>query len=1033
VEKGPQGDQGLIGPQGPPGKDGVLFDILPVSSGGTNNSSFLSGYIIAYDGSKLASTSYTISDILSQSSSSNTITGIIAGTGLTRTILNNSEVTIDVNLGEGLEIINNQIVVDSSIARTAELSLGSIQGTVPISKGGTNNSIYSANKLVYYDGNKITSFPLNTGAIVVSGSKINIIAGSGLVGGGELSLPTGSIVLSIPSSADIFVEENSLSLSTTGVAGTYSKVTTDNKGRVIHGESLSLLDIVDILGYVPWHSGNDGSGSFLDADLLDGQHGSFYRDGTNLTGVISQNVLPNLHPTTKTGTKFVINTKGLVEAAFSADTNDIISSLGYTPLNASEDATKQGSLNLIGSLITSAGDVSFYDNLPLFGTNREDILPSEPRGFTFNYGGIFSNRTGILAYYPGDNQLKLITNVYGSGTDIDGDGDSNYQDDINGGNAESIYILQNLQGDSRTILFREIADSLYVTTNTSQDIIGLKRFLSETQFYKKIRILDDGQPPSAPPIDVGNNNIKINNLNSDLLDDQHGSYYRNAANLTGSFSYNSVSFDHIQGEYRHIAKFNDPSDPSQTIDSSNLIQKSDGDIQTDNNINFIVGSNNLFSSENNIVVGTSNTGVDLEESLIVGSNNSVSGISSFAAGRDIKIDANYSVAVNRGSIVTSNNSFAAGSYGIASNENQFAFGAFKTLLNGETIEHGQYSTIAAYLRGTETQGSWVSLSPIIQLPKDKTIAYNIELLINKGLSSGVAYFSFSSGIINNATFRDPSNITQIINKTTVPNSGNKKELYNNSQLRRHYHFWKYRPSMNEPQTSVVQYINCENIPIKSNTLDLRHIKSHYFYNPEQVSVTGFFEKDNRGLLVLDVNKPRYSGVFIQNLSSPNIRINTRDSEAVLDSLVDINLINHSQYFFPSGRYRVLSSNDDGLFIEAYKWKAVKITENNITKIKILNTFDYDLQTSFVLSGTISNNIISLVSIYNNFNYKISDVVKTNANIKLIHNNNAYNRVVQSINNNLITINHPIFSTGNNPTAINDNIQVIFDEYSYNIF
>jgi hypothetical protein len=35
--------------------------------------------------------------------------------------------------------------------------------------------------------------------------------------------------------------------------------------------------------YTVWHQGNDGSGSGLDADLLDGQHGSYYLDWTNTT------------------------------------------------------------------------------------------------------------------------------------------------------------------------------------------------------------------------------------------------------------------------------------------------------------------------------------------------------------------------------------------------------------------------------------------------------------------------------------------------------------------------------------------------------------------------------------------------------------------------------------------------------------------------------------------------------------------------------------------------------------------------------
>ena len=38
-----------------------------------------------------------------------------------------------------------------------------------------------------------------------------------------------------------------------------------------------------INGGTVWHSGNDGTGSTLDADLLDGQHGSFYQNADNLS------------------------------------------------------------------------------------------------------------------------------------------------------------------------------------------------------------------------------------------------------------------------------------------------------------------------------------------------------------------------------------------------------------------------------------------------------------------------------------------------------------------------------------------------------------------------------------------------------------------------------------------------------------------------------------------------------------------------------------------------------------------------------
>jgi hypothetical protein len=63
----------------------------------------------------------------------------------------------------------------------------------------------------------------------------------------------------------------SLTLSASGViAGTYTKITVDAKGRATAGTALSGTDVTTALGYTPWHSGNDGAGSGLDADLLDG-------------------------------------------------------------------------------------------------------------------------------------------------------------------------------------------------------------------------------------------------------------------------------------------------------------------------------------------------------------------------------------------------------------------------------------------------------------------------------------------------------------------------------------------------------------------------------------------------------------------------------------------------------------------------------------------------------------------------------------------------------------------------------------------
>lgn len=1022
IQKGPQGDQGITGLQGPPGKDGASFQLLPVISGGTNNTIFSSGYLISYDGNKLSSSNYTIEDIVNlASTNTNAITGIIAGSGLEKLQQSNNNVILNISAGDGLTFSNNQIIVDDSIVRKIDLSIGNIDGVVPISKGGTNNSSYISNRLIYYDGFRLQSFPLSTGQIVVSGSAITVQAGSGLLGGGDIGIPSGSVVIQVGGSSDILVEESSISLSPTGSPGTYTKVTTDSKGRVINGSNLTLSDIIGILGFTPWHPGNDGSGSGLDADLLDAQDGSFYRNLSNSTGILDSTKLSNLHTEEKTGFKFKINTKGLIEEVLLVDPNDIIDSLGYRPLNAENNDQMFGKLTLFSGLDVQGGRTSLYDNLPLFATNNRNILPSEPRGFTFQYGGSTANRTGILAYYPSDNQLRLITNVFGSSenTDIDPE-DPGFEDDLNGGTADTIFITENIEGNRLTVLFREIADNLYINTNQFQQVVALKEFLKGINVLGQIRFLSDGAQPTTPPFNLGSNNLRVSNLNADLLDDQHGSYYRNAANMTGAFTYQNVIFDHIDGRTNYLAKFNDPNNPSRTIDSSVIKQRLDDTLEIETNL--VIGSGNISSLHG----------------LSVGMDNTVIGLNSVSLGEKNIASGNNSIALNYGSVTKAQNTVALNSYGLAYLENQTAFGAFATFDQSELLEHGQYSTIAAYLRGIETNGSWRSLSPIITLPRDKTVAFNIELLINKGVSSGVAHFMFNSGLINNVTYRNPSNLTQLINTTIIPSSGSKVEIFNNSQIRKHRHEWEYTDLLTNKKTLKTQFVTATDPPAINLTSDTRYLKNFYFYDPENVSITGIFEKSFDGSLILDVSNPRYYSSFSQYSFAPDFIINYhKPHRAVVNSLLDINYTSGSRYFAPSGRYRISSIIDDKtLSVSGPSWTATKYTLPSGSKLLVNNTNNFDKYFSFESSGNIVDTTISLPSLVNDYNYSLETFIKPDMTIKIIVNNNlVYNRSIVSINklNNSITINSSIKNIVFPFSNINGVVKVVIDDLSSHLF
>lgn len=49
---------------------------------------------------------------------------------------------------------------------------------------------------------------------------------------------------------------------------------------------------VTIAGNTVWHAGNDGAGSGLDSDLLDGQSGAYYLDSANFTGTLAAGRMP---------------------------------------------------------------------------------------------------------------------------------------------------------------------------------------------------------------------------------------------------------------------------------------------------------------------------------------------------------------------------------------------------------------------------------------------------------------------------------------------------------------------------------------------------------------------------------------------------------------------------------------------------------------------------------------------------------------------------------------------------------------------
>lgn len=710
--KGDQGDPGPPGPQGPAGQNGLIFDTLAIASGGTNNTSFANNKIIYYDGNKLTSSSIDVNSI-----QTDIISNVLSGSGLTRSQDGNT-VTLNANLGNGITLDGyNRIVIDNSVITTANFNLSSnyMRGKLDIPYGGTNNTFFASDKLIYFDGEKLNSLPLGTGDLVLNGMQISVVAGSGLVGGGNINLPNGSVVLNIPSSADILVTNDSIELSTIVNSGVYSKVSVDSKGRVINGAQLTLADMTNILGFTPWHAGNDGHNSGLDADLLDAQHGSYYRNATNITGVLDHASLPDIvNP--GTANKITFNAQGLIVDSGLLNYLDITNGLGYIPFD-SNGGTIYSDVEILGDLIADSG---------VFNTYSVDIGKYDsaitPRGVRFRYGD-YPQKTAILAYYPQESVFKIVS-----------------------------------EGSNGIILTRELADTKYVGITGYQEISGIKSFLQNTYFYG--RVLMRSTTAGLPAFDVGTNNLLVNNLNADLLDNEHGFYYRNAANLTGILN-EYVIIPHIEdySTENYIPKFYRPSPEHPMVIADSIMYQETGTI---------------YVHDGNLSVGINHVSPSVKGSAAIGSDNiiSTSGTNSLAVGTENTVAKNNSVAFGTNAETWIDNQIAIGG---------FAHNKTATGINSvpERDAHGQLSYIPIKYHGTSP--GWTNALSFV-LPANKTLEYSAELLFTKQKETGVASFVITTGIVKNYGYRDP--VTYTAYKKTIPVVQHSvSELYNNSQER----------------------------------------------------------------------------------------------------------------------------------------------------------------------------------------------------------------------------------------------------------
>ena len=158
--------------------------------------------------------------------------------------------------------------------------------------------------------------------------------------------------------------------------------------------------------YKIWHANNDGSGSGLDADVLDGQQGSYYLDYNNLTNVPSVSSFPS-------GTKMFFQQSSAPTGWTKDTSNNNNSALRIVTGNVSSGGSNNFTTAFNSSRGTSGGSVSNH-------TLTEAQIPSHRhRVDTYNewsttYGS-YTSQGGYRQAHRGGTRYPPWTQSIGSG------------------------------------------------------------------------------------------------------------------------------------------------------------------------------------------------------------------------------------------------------------------------------------------------------------------------------------------------------------------------------------------------------------------------------------------------------------------------------------------------------------------------------------------------------------------------------------------------------------------------------------------
>lgn len=181
--------------------------------------------------------------------------------------------------------------------------------------------------------------------------------------------------------------------------------------------TIQLPSSTTINGSTPWTAGNDGSSSGLDADLLDGQHGSYYRDAGNMNAgtlpdarfpatlpAASGANLTNLDATDLTGNiayaRFSVNllANDGAGSTLDADLLDGVQGIAYRDVPRRTSTFTRGECIAISAGVTlNTSDMAAGYTFSLYNDSGSSVTITQGSGVTMRLAGSSTTGSRTLA------------------------------------------------------------------------------------------------------------------------------------------------------------------------------------------------------------------------------------------------------------------------------------------------------------------------------------------------------------------------------------------------------------------------------------------------------------------------------------------------------------------------------------------------------------------------------------------------------------------------------------------------------------